>query len=71
MAEKTSPQVPLQQDMELSALDYANRAVREYQAGKCTTAYVRARLKAIEVHDLELVALATRLTVRTLTQLRG
>lgn len=69
MAEKNA--VPLQQDMELSPVDHASRAVREYQTGKCTTAYVRARLKAVALVDLELVALATRTTVRTLTQLRG
>lgn len=62
---------PMQTDIELEPVDQAARAVREYQAGKTTTAYVRARLSAIAVEDLELVAIATRVPVGTLRKLRG
>lgn len=60
-----------QLDIEATDVDRASRAVREFQSGKCTHAYVKAALKRVSLEDLETVAFATRSTVRTLTLLRG
>jgi len=52
-------------------IDRANRAVRDYQAGKCTTAFVQDALSKIRVGDLVKVSIATRLPVSQLEKLRG
>lgn len=57
-------------DLEHNTTDRAIRAIREYQKGACTTAFMKASLTAVPASELALVAIATRIPVSQLTVLR-
>lgn len=60
-----------QLDIEITNLDRAIRAVRDFQKGAATVSFVRAAMKAIPAEDLATVALATRVPSGQLEKLRG
>lgn len=59
-----------QMDIEKGKTDRAIRALRDYQGGKATAAFVRACLVDLEANQLLWVSLATRIPTGTLEKLK-
>lgn len=67
--QKTLPGVP--EAPPENRTDRAIRAVRDYQAGKATTAFLRSTLIDLPSNSLLFVSLASRVPVATLEKLRA